>query len=116
MTLFDIFNLIVALVFFISGFFGIFMVFYLTRKHIKIMDKIVYNHEFTDDNFILQSMRISQYLVLIFVSRTRQRWPENIQEKIVGLDSKFRRPFKILIISFIVYCTSILLSVILEKF
>jgi len=116
MTILNIISLIVALVFFLSGFLNMFMFYYLSRKHMKILDKIVYHREFNDDNYILTTMRIGQYLVVIFVNRIRKQLPEDEQKKIVALDSEFRRPFKILILTFVMFFTSILISEILEKF
>ncbi len=104
----------------IAGFFScwlsIYMVYYLSQYHMKVMDQIIHHQKFIDDNFISKAMRIATYQVNIFVKRNRELLPLDTQKKILSLDKKFRRPFLILIWNqfFLIVC--ILVMVILEEF
>ncbi len=109
-------NFIVTSIMLFSVLFNMFMFYYISRKHMKVLDKIVCHREFTDDNYILATMRIGQYLVLIFVSRIRKQLPEDAQKKIIALNSKFRRPFVLLFLNFILFLITVLFTKILKQF
>ncbi len=116
MPLLEKIDLILALLVFFTLIFNMFMFYYISRKHMKVMDKIILHREMTDDNFIFKTYRIVGYLVILYVERNRKALPEDIQKNIMKLDGKFRRPFLILIWNVVVLFISYFISIYLEKF
>ncbi len=112
-------QLYVSLIFMVIflGLFSIIMVFYLSRYHMKVMDKIIHHHTFSDidDTIVFKVMRIATYQVNIFVKRNREQLPLETQKKIIALDKKFRFPFLILIWDQILAILCILSILILEN-
>ncbi len=69
---------------------------YISKYHLKVMDKIIYGQVYDEDNYIHKAMRTIDCIGFFVRKRNRERLPVKIQNKIMALDKKFRRPFMIL--------------------
>ncbi len=92
------------------------MNFYLSKYHLKVMDKIVYGRVYAEDNFIHKAMRIIDSIGYMTQQRLRGRLPIETQNKIMALDKKFRRPFMIQLGVLIVMVLIVIVIFILEIF
>ncbi len=107
---------VVSGVLLLSGIFNIFMMYYLSRNQMKVMDKIVWHREMTGDSFIFKAMRIGDYTLFLYTKRKRKTLPEEVQKKIMALDGKFRRPFLIMHLNLALFVVAALILIILEQF
>jgi len=89
---------------------------YLSKYHLKVMDKIVYGQVYAEDNYIHKAMRIIDSIGYMTQQRLRGRLPIETQNKIMALDKKFRRPFMIQLGVLIVMVLIVIVIFILEIF
>ncbi len=89
---------------------------YLSKYHLKVMDKIVYGRVYAEDNFIHKAMRIIDSIGYMTQQRLRGRLPIETQNKIMAMDKKFRRPFMIQLGVLIVMVLIVIVIFILEIF
>ncbi len=116
MNLLEKLDFFVGIFLFFSVIFNIFMMYYLSRNQMKVMDKIVWHREMTGDSFIFKSMRIGDYMLFLYTKRKRKTLPEDVQKKIMALDGKFRRPFLITILNLFLLIISTIFVIVLEQF
>ena len=89
---------------------------YISKYHLKVMDKIVYGQVYAEDNYIHKAMRIIDSIGYMTQQRLRGRLPIETQNKIMALDKKFRRPFMIQLGVLIVMVLIVIVIFILEIF
>jgi len=95
------------------------MNFYLSKYHLKVMDKIVYGQVYDEDNYIHKAMRIIDSIGYMTQQRLRGRLPIKTQKEIMALDKKFRRPFMVqfgvLIVMVIIVVVIFILEIFFQK-
>ncbi len=69
---------------------------YISKYHLKVMDKIIYGQVYDEDNYVHKAMRTIDCIGYFVRKRNRERLPIKMQKEIMALDKKFRRPFMVL--------------------
>ncbi len=86
---------------------------YISKYHLKVMDKIIYGQVYDEDNYVHKAIRTIDCIGFFIRKRNRQRLPIKTQNEILALDKKFRRPFMML---WWLYIVMMIIIFILEVF
>jgi len=89
---------------------------YISKYHLKVMDKIIYGQVYDEDNYVHKAIRTIDCIGFFIRKRNRQRLPIKTQNEILALDKKFRRPFMMLWWLYIVMMIIMIIIFILEVF
>ena len=113
MTLLQILDLILTVIFVLCGFVGIGMTFYLGRSKGKEIDRLVYGHEISSDSIFYKILRLPNY-GWAFASRwfAKRAHLLPIRDQ---FDKKFQRPFIITHYLFMIGGGALVLLIILDK-
>ncbi len=91
MSLDLVISFVLAVLFVISTFLMIPLLFYIARTRIKEMDKVVYGFEFPNDNIFSVFFRVPNYSLIFLWKLYAEK--NGFKEKIAHLDKGFRWPF-----------------------
>lgn len=105
--------LILSLVFALSGFMLIGLLFYIGKTRIKEIDKAVLGYEFPHDSIFALIIRVPNYAGGFMWKWSARR--TGLEGKIEHFDSHFRWPFIATMISAIISMGSMIIGVILDK-
>ena len=104
---------ILWIIFILGSFTTIGMVFYLGKRHVKEIDRVVYGHEFPNDSIFALLVRIPNYAGAFTFQWSAKR--SRLADKIEQFDNSFRKPFIITYWLMIVSAGALLLGILIEK-
>ena len=104
---------ILFIIFLITAFTTIGMTYYLGRRHVKEIDRLVYGYEFPNDSIFALFIRVPNYAGAFTFKWSAKR--SGLSEVIKNFDDKFRKPFVFTFWSMILSLISLLLAIFLDK-
>ncbi len=110
----EIISLILALIFLISGFIFIGLLFYIGKTRIKEIDKAVLGYEFPNDSIFALIIRVPNYAGGFMWKWSARR--TGLEGKIEHFDRRFRWPFIATMVLVIVSLGAMIVGMILDHF